>query len=258
MLEAAQVPPENIMAAFVQKGMESLAVSAIKTLRIFRIYGRQKGDEFPAWSREVFLEKQIYSEPVIQTTELSTSVRKEEASKNGINTSTLVSKSNSLVDAFHNLRKSDLFEKASTLFEKSSKTQKILFGFGTFLGFGFLFIGFGIIFGNREISSELLLKDDGYEYWSEGTWCTGTGRYGDIGGDTQIVVKNDVGKTIAIGSLQSGSIANGSCLFPIEIEDIPDSGFYVIEIGSGRRGSLSYSRKEMQSMNWELGISIGD
>lgn len=55
MLKAFQVPLENVVAAFIKKGIGTLAVPAIETLEM---YGRQAGDEFPAWSREVSLVSQ--------------------------------------------------------------------------------------------------------------------------------------------------------------------------------------------------------
>ena len=52
MLESAQVPKEQAIVAFVRKGMMGLGASSIKKVRV---YGRQLGEEFPAWTQEFTL-----------------------------------------------------------------------------------------------------------------------------------------------------------------------------------------------------------
>ena len=54
MLESSQVPDEQAMVAFVCKGMTSLGAKSITKLRI---YGKQAGEDFPAWVKEFILRK---------------------------------------------------------------------------------------------------------------------------------------------------------------------------------------------------------
>ena len=53
MLESPQVPDEQAMVAFVRNGMMNLD---IKSLRQVRVYGRQTGEDIPAWTQEFTLE----------------------------------------------------------------------------------------------------------------------------------------------------------------------------------------------------------
>jgi hypothetical protein len=52
MLEAAQVPNQQALVAFVRKGITSLGAESIEKVKV---YGRQKGEDFPTWSEEVEL-----------------------------------------------------------------------------------------------------------------------------------------------------------------------------------------------------------
>lgn len=61
MLESAQVPKEQTMVAFVRKGMMSLEASSIRKVRL---YGRQIGEDFPAWTQEFTLEIKLPSSPL--------------------------------------------------------------------------------------------------------------------------------------------------------------------------------------------------
>jgi hypothetical protein len=61
MLESEQVPNEQMAIAFVEKGMKGLGVRSIHRVQI---YGRQAGEELPAWNHELSL-----SEPPIEPVE---------------------------------------------------------------------------------------------------------------------------------------------------------------------------------------------
>lgn len=58
MLESEQVPDQKSSVAFVQNGMSNLAIASIDTIKVF---GRQAGEEMPAWSQEIALAK---AEPI--------------------------------------------------------------------------------------------------------------------------------------------------------------------------------------------------
>lgn len=78
---------------------------------------------------------------------------------------------------------------------------------------------------------------------------------------TEVTVKDEDGTLLASGSLQAGELAEVLegvllfCEFPFTIEDVPDAKFYSIETGD--RGELSYSKEEMEEMNWKVEFSLG-
>ncbi|HEY9302352.1 MAG TPA: hypothetical protein VIQ31_39520, partial [Phormidium sp.] len=49
MLEAAQVPNQQVLVLLINKWMSNLGAESIKKVKIF---GRQAGEEFPAWNEE--------------------------------------------------------------------------------------------------------------------------------------------------------------------------------------------------------------
>jgi uncharacterized membrane protein YuzA (DUF378 family) len=60
MLEAQTVPPQSNMVNYIQSGIGKLAIAEIGTLQIF---GRQTGDEVPAWSQTVTLRQSSVQPP---------------------------------------------------------------------------------------------------------------------------------------------------------------------------------------------------
>ncbi|MEH1936240.1 MAG: hypothetical protein V7L14_21580 [Nostoc sp.] len=49
ILESAQVPNQQILVAFVRKGLMALGAASVEKVKV---YGQQTGKEFPAWSKE--------------------------------------------------------------------------------------------------------------------------------------------------------------------------------------------------------------
>jgi hypothetical protein len=49
ILESAQVLNQQILVAYIRKGLTTLAATSIE---IVKVYGQQVGEEFPAWSKE--------------------------------------------------------------------------------------------------------------------------------------------------------------------------------------------------------------
>ena len=60
MLESAQVPNQQALVAFVRKGIVGLGAASIERVKI---YGRQTGEEFPAWNQEFELVVHASSTP---------------------------------------------------------------------------------------------------------------------------------------------------------------------------------------------------
>lgn len=58
-LEANQTPNQQVLTSFVYKGLTSLGITSIKTVKL---YGRQKGSDFPDWQQQFNLETYVASE----------------------------------------------------------------------------------------------------------------------------------------------------------------------------------------------------
>lgn len=112
--------------------------------------------------------------------------------------------------------------------------------------------------------------------------CRGTGGYSDVGPGMNVTVRNGSGEIIASGNTESldaeehfGTEAEEDseegeestspqelaetmfevlgCTVVFEI-DIPKSEFYAIAVG--RRGELSYSREELEELNWNVSLTV--
>ena len=89
--------------------------------------------------------------------------------------------------------------------------------------------------------------------------CEGTGGYSDIQEGLKVKVTDETGKILGIGELGSdnnrGEFRSVKCVFPFKVEGIPSARFYSIEVG--RRGSLEYSRKDLEKQNWRVHFRLG-
>lgn len=92
--------------------------------------------------------------------------------------------------------------------------------------------------------------------------CKGYKGYSDIYGGQQILIKDGKGEVIAVGSLGKGvrdsQYPNVACNLSIIVNNIPHSDFYQIVLGSGRRGSLTYSKQELQTKQWSVDVLLSD
>jgi hypothetical protein len=72
MLESAQVPEQQALVPFVQRGISRLNIESFKTLKVF---GKQRGADLPAWTEEVQLQNsvKISSKQEFQSTDTSVS-----------------------------------------------------------------------------------------------------------------------------------------------------------------------------------------
>ncbi|WP_017651629.1 DUF4429 domain-containing protein [Fortiea contorta] len=60
MLEAVQIPDQKTLASFINTGVTALKIVSIKKLMV---YGRQVGEEIPAWKQEFEIYEQTVSSP---------------------------------------------------------------------------------------------------------------------------------------------------------------------------------------------------
>jgi hypothetical protein len=101
-------------------------------------------------------------------------------------------------------------------------------------------------------SIELVDTDQSYD----GT-CYGFGGYKDLNEGANVVVSDGNGKVLASGTLGGGTASSTyRCNFPITLgSKLPKADFYKVQVS--HRGELTYSYDEMQSMNWDLSLTIG-
>ena len=86
--------------------------------------------------------------------------------------------------------------------------------------------------------------------------CQGSGGYSDIRSGVTVTAKDGDGRTLATGRLDPGTReSNTRCVFAFEIRDVPQAEFYSFEVG--RRGELTYTHAEMESLGWIVGFELG-
>lgn len=86
--------------------------------------------------------------------------------------------------------------------------------------------------------------------------CVGNGRFSSVNEGMRIVVYDESGETIAVGSLGPGVLneVTYSCQFRFSVEAIPPADFYNIEVGS--LGDRVYTFDELEELNWKLGFAL--
>ena len=69
-------------------------------------------------------------------------------------------------------------------------------------------------------------------------------------------MKNEKDVVIATGRLGAGLWTADSCEMPFTISKVPDAPFYAVEVG--RRGVQRYSKAEMETAKWTVGLTVTD
>jgi hypothetical protein len=111
----------------------------------------------------------------------------------------------------------------------------------------------------RQIAGSLTLFDSDFRSQRVGSTCSGNGGYSDLKAGTDVKVTDRGGEILGTSALGPGRIvSSGECDFLFDFDELPDSDFYVVTLGSGTRGELSYSRKEMVELDWTVSLVIGD
>jgi hypothetical protein len=95
------------------------------------------------------------------------------------------------------------------------------------------------------------------ETGSDDELCVALENYDDIAFGAQVVISDAAGKTVALGTLESGSFedAGNQCVFPFNIPDVPlGEKFYGVHVGNDNRGVVQYTRTDLET---GATISIG-
>lgn len=87
-------------------------------------------------------------------------------------------------------------------------------------------------------------------------FCITLRGYSDIGGGTDVIVKDGAGKVIALTQLLRGTpVGLYSCRFDFEIK-LPNSEFYSFSIGD--RDQITYSKADLLDRSWRLDLTLGN
>jgi hypothetical protein len=80
--------------------------------------------------------------------------------------------------------------------------------------------------------------------------------YQDIEAGASVTVKDGAGSIIGVSNLESPTTANKfECVLPFSVT-VSDSEFYSIEVS--RRGEVTYSRADLESQGWTVGLTLGN
>jgi hypothetical protein len=134
---------------------------------------------------------------------------------------------------------------------------------------------------SKHLSGQVLFPSAPPGY--DGQPCAAPTGYDDIKAGLQVVVKNAAGEIVGSGTLQeSTSTAKPlneeqqrglqdpqvaahlagrvpiSCSFPFEVEGIPKSDFYTVQVGNDDRGSLTFKFDQLEQQDWKVVLTLGD
>lgn len=118
---------------------------------------------------------------------------------------------------------------------------------------------------NRTIGGRLIL-DQATPVERGGGECRGTGGYSDLRSGVVAVVRDESGTRLADAPLTAepapttaaGTISEAErrrCVWTFTLRDIPERPAYRIAIGE--RGSVRYTREELEAAGWNIDVSLG-
>lgn len=119
----------------------------------------------------------------------------------------------------------------------------VLFGLGVFAGSS------GIFSSTFTMTGSITVYGSSYsEFTTDGEGgCTGTGGYSDMNPGTAVIVADSSGHTIATGELGNGKTTeDGSCLFPITVQNVP-AGLSQYAVTVSHRGTRLVSANEART-----------
>jgi hypothetical protein len=72
-----------------------------------------------------------------------------------------------------------------------------------------------------------------------------------------VTVKDGLGKVIGTAPLGAGSTTDSpyGCTFPFTVMSLPQADIYSVE--ASHRGSLSYTRTQLEAAGWSVHLSLG-
>lgn len=120
--------------------------------------------------------------------------------------------------------------------------------------------------GEEDVSTQTLTGDVRLTrlVGREGSPCFGYAFYEDYRPGIDVIVEDDQGTVLAIGSLEEGvfvEAASGTgtdCLMPFTVEVVPMTDFYTIHLGErgGLRSGMLVSYEELVELDWHLSLIV--
>lgn len=117
----------------------------------------------------------------------------------------------------------------------------------------------------RTLAGTITIQKDVGTVFKIGDECKGFGGYEDINDGAQVVVKDQGGKILAVGSVEKGAAIDSGrttlafyvvwCRFRFAVPNIPERPFYTVEVA--HRGAMTYSRIDLDSKGWNLDLTLG-
>lgn len=77
--------------------------------------------------------------------------------------------------------------------------------------------------------------------------------FSDIAAGAQVIVKDESGATVAISTLEPGTLVKDpsgeglSCKLSFQLTEVPDADFYAIHVGSASRPDAQFTKADMQA-----------
>jgi len=250
IIEAKSLPAKDAVFNFIKTGISKLQPNNISKVII---HARTSGESSSIWRESFDLANQELS------LRPNTNIKKNWSIKSG---------------KFH----SELLPFV-TEFIKNRNGERVVIAVCTFILTSFFWTTLGSFNSNRNktandqsiptvsshktdsfsIKGDLTLVDSNIGGTPEN--CFGLGGYSDIEEAMPVTIKDGQGKILATGRTGSGTQPKDvgysyvKCIFYFQVDSVPKSDFYTIEVG--RRGGLNYSFEEIQNQNWKVSLSLG-
>jgi hypothetical protein len=99
----------------------------------------------------------------------------------------------------------------------------------------------------------------------EGKECFGYGpAFKSYRAGADVIVEDNNGNVLALGELGEGTSVPSTkgevtdCLMPFQVENVPESDYYVIHIAVRRAltGGRLFSRDELEDLNWHISVTV--
>jgi hypothetical protein len=96
-------------------------------------------------------------------------------------------------------------------------------------------------------------SDPTIEQFSSGCDVADTG-YDDLKAGAPVTIRDSKAEVLASTFLSDGKTVGEDCTWKLRVH-VPDSDFYAIEVS--HRGSVTYTRQDLERNGWEADLSIG-
>jgi hypothetical protein len=109
--------------------------------------------------------------------------------------------------------------------------------------------------GKHLLTGTLTVRDTNLGFGVlEGLCILSSKGYSDISSGAGVTVKDGAGAIIGVSQLEDPTTAaQDYCVFPFSVT-VTDADFYAIEVS--HRGEVTYSRADLESKGWTLGLTL--